>query len=472
MLVVGGVIGSGIFRKPGVMAGQLGSPEWLMLAWILAGAITLIGALTNAEIAAMIPETGGQYVFFRRIYGNFFAYLYGWAVFSVIQTGSIAAVAYVFAEYSTRFFPLPADPSALSGWVISLPLLGQFAPFKDFWIKVVAGLLIVGLTAVNYLGVKLGALVQNIFTIAKVSAMGLLFLAAFLFSSGGSTAHYTLDSTTVQPTNWLALGAFAAALQGAFWAYDGWNKVPYIAGEIQNPQRNLPRALFWGMSAVTVIYLLMNMAYLYVLPVDEMMKSRLVAADVAERCFSGGGKWIAAAVMLSTFGAANAIILATARVFFSMARHDAFPRSLGIIHPRFSTPARSLVVQGFWSVLLLFSGTFDLLTDMLIFVAWVFYAAGAVGLFILRRREPNTPRPYRVPGYPWLPAIFVLFAICFVVLTFWNDVQAYSMAKAAGKPALIPSLLGLGLVFLGAPFYFLFRKSPRSTNDPTPDNRS
>lgn len=207
----------------------------------------------------------------------------------------------------------------------------------------------------------------------------------------------------------LALFAgIAAALQGAFWAYDGWNKITYIAGEVKQPQRNIPLSLIWGMVIVTSIYVLMNIAYAYVLPIDEMAKSKLVAADVAERIFSGGGRWISVAVMISTFGATSAIILATARVYFSMARMNVFPRFIGNVHPRFHTPAASLVVQGVWSAALVFSGTFDMLTDTLIFVSWIFYAAGAYGVFVLRRKMPNAPRPYKVPGYPLVPWAFIV----------------------------------------------------------------
>jgi APA family basic amino acid/polyamine antiporter len=201
----------------------------------------------------------------------------------------------------------------------------------------------------------------------------------------------------------------------------------------------------------------MNVAYAYVLPVDQMAKSKLVAADVAEKCFAGGGRWIAAAVMISTFGTANAIILASARVYFSMARMNVFPRRLGNVHPRFHTPAASLVVQGIWSALLLFSGTFDTLTDTLIFVSWAFYAVGAYGVFVLRRREPDAPRPYKVPGYPFVPWLFILFALLYLAFTVYNDLLGYQAAVAAGKPALINSAFGTALVLVGAPVYFFFR---------------
>ncbi len=457
MLVIGGVIGSGIFRKPGVMAAQLGSPELLLFVWLLGGVITLMGALTNAEIAAMIPETGGQYVFFHRIYGPFFAFIYGWAVLVVIQTGSIAAVAYVFAEYSGQFVALPPDP-AFASISVRLPFIGEIAPFKDLWTKAVAAAAIIGLTALNYLGVRFGGLVQNIFTVGKLAAMALLVIAAFLLPSGGSLPNLTEPSLSIQPHGWMLVASIAAALQGAFWAYDGWNKVPYVAGEMKDPQRILPRALLLGMLVVTGVYLLMNFAYAYVLPIDEMARSKLVAADVAERCFRGGGRWIAAAVMVSTFGAANAIILATARVFFAMARAKALPALFGAAHPRFHTPGASLILQGVWSVVLLFSGTFDTLTDMLIFVSWIFYAAAAAGVFILRRREPETPRAYRVPGYPWVPVLFIAFSMAYLVLTVVNDVTGYRAAQQAGQPAVINSVFGLALVLVGVPLFFLFRR--------------
>lgn len=464
MMVVGGVIGSGIFRKPGVMAGQLGSPELLLAVWALAGVITLFGALTNAEIAAMIPETGGQYVYFERIYGPFTAFLYGWAVFAVIQTGSIAAIAYVFAEYATQWVHLPEWSGPAAGWSFHLPGIGDVAPLREFGIKVVAASLILLLTAINYLGVKFGGLVQNVFTVAKVTAMAALVLVAFLAPGVGTAANLTADSPTLRPHGWLLLVGIAAALQGAFWAYDGWNKLTYIAGEIREPQRNIPRGLLIGLLMVTAVYLLMNLAFAYVLPVELMAQSKLVAADVAERCRAGGGKWIAMAVMVSTFGTVNATILATARVYFSMARRGVFPRWLGRAHPRFHTPAASLGVQGLWSVALLFSGTFDTLTDTLIFVSWVFYAAGAFGLFVLRRKEPDTPRPYRVPGYPLVPGVFILFSVLYLALTLLHDISSYRAALAAGRPAMLNALFGAALVLADTPIYWLYRK-PRPPSD-------
>lgn len=462
MLVIGGVIGSGIFRKPGVMAAQVGSPEVLLGIWVLAGVITLIGALTNAEVAAMIPGTGGQFLFFERMYGPFVAYLYGWAVFAVIQTGSIAALATVFSEYATQFVALPELSGPMATFSFHVPFIGDVTPFREIGVKGLAALLIIVLTIINYLGVKFGGVVQNVFTIAKLVGMLLLVLGAFLLPVGGSVAHLTTASSALQPQGLMLVVAIAAALQGAFWAYDGWNRITYIAGEVKDPQRNLPRSLFIGMAAVMVIYVTLNIAYAWVMPIGEMAQSKLVAADVADQFFAGGGRWIALVVMISTLGAANGCILASARVYFAMARRNVFPALLGRAHPRYHTPAASLVVQAVWSILLLFSGTFDTLTDTLIFVSWIFYGASAYGVFVLRRKEPDTPRPYRVPGYPWLPWIFILFSAVFLVLTIYNDVTAYRAAVAAGKPAVINSALGAALVLLGAPVYFFYHGKARA----------
>ncbi len=462
MLVVGGVIGSGIFRKPGVMAAQLGSPELLLSVWVLAGVITMFGALTNAEISGLIHETGGQYILFEKMYGKFFAWLYGWSVFSVIQTASIAALAYVFAEYSTQFISLPELSGTAAQWSFQVPFIRDIVPFKEIGVKGVAVAVILLLTTINYLGVRFGGLVQNVFTIAKLAGMFGLFCAAFLPASGGTPVNLTTSSSVLHPQGIALLMAVAAALQGAFWAYDGWVKISYVAGEIRNPQRIIPYATVLGMLIVTAIYLSLNVAYCWVLPVDLMSQSKLVAADVAERISHGGGKWIAAIVMISTFSANNGTILASARVYFSMARRNLFPAVLGRAHPRFETPAASLVIQAIWSSLLVFSGTFDTLTDTLIFVSWIYYAAGAFGVFVLRKKMPDAPRTFKVPGYPLVPAIFVVFATVFLVLTITNDITGFRAAKAAGKQAVINSAFGTALVLVGTPIYFYFRGKRKS----------
>lgn len=463
MLVAGGVIGSGIFRKPGVMAAQVGSPELLLGVWLLAGVVSLLGTLSNAELAALMPHTGGQYVYLRRAYGPFVAYLYGWALFAVIQTGSIAALSFVFAEYSTRLIPLPTAPPDLAAWSIHLPFMGDVMPFSDLGVKGLATIVILLLTVVNYVGVRFGGIVQNIFSIAKMSAMVGLAAAVLLTPGVGQFSNLTTSSPVIHPTGLAWWAAIAAALQGAFWAYDGWHKITYIGGELRSPQRDLPRSLLLGILLVTALYLLMSAVYSYALPIDEMAKSKLVAADVAERCFAGGGRWIALAVMLSTFGATNATILTSARVYYSMSGDGLFPSPVGRTHPRFHTPAVSLVVQALWSILLLFSGTFDTLTDTLIFVSWFFYIANAGAVIVLRRREPTAPRTFKVPWYPWVPLVFIAFGLVYLVLTLCNDVAAYRSALAQGKPALLNCALGLALVLAGTPIYFYYRwKNSRS----------
>src|SRR5260221_1844202 len=302
MLVAGGVIGSGGVRKPVVMAAQVGSRELLLGVWLLAGLISLLGTLSNAELAAMMPQTGGQYVFLQRAYGSFVAFLYGWALFAVIQSGSIAALSYVFAEYATPFIALPQAPGALAAFSLHVPFSGDIAPFHDLGVKGLGAGVILALTLINYLGVRFGGIVQNVFSIAKMAAMIGLAVTVAVAPGVGQWANLSTTSSVIHPSGLPWWVAVAAALQGAFWAYDGWHKITYIGGELKSPQRDLPRSLILGILLVTGLYLLMSAVYAFVLPIDEMARSKLVAADVAERCFAGGGRWIALAVMLSTFG--------------------------------------------------------------------------------------------------------------------------------------------------------------------------
>jgi APA family basic amino acid/polyamine antiporter len=467
-IVAGSVIGSGIFRKPSLMAAQLGQPELLLLVWVLAGVLTLFGALTNAEVAGIISATGGQYVFFQKMYGNFVAFMYGWAALVVIQSGSIASVVYVFAEYAQYFVALPRySPDLEHAVVLHLPFIGDILPLHDIGVKGVAITVIWLLTAVNYVGVRFGGLVQGTFTTLKLAAILLLMGAAFSFAGGSAahfTSHFTATSTSATPTA-LPLAADAnivlllvAALAGAFWTYDGWNNITYVAGEVKRPNHTIPRALMLAMGLVISVYVGINLAYLYVLPVPQMAGSKLVAADVATLVMgSGGGAFVAAAVMISTFGTSNGTILVCARVYYAMANDKLFFPSVGTIHPRFHTPNTALILQAVWASVLVLSGTFDMLTNMLIFIIWIFYALGAFGVFILRRTMPDdqlaTPRPYKVWGYPIVPAVFVLFATCYVLITLYNDVTAY----IAGRSALINSVLGLALVLSGVPLYLYFR---------------
>lgn len=452
--MVGAVIGSGIFKKPALMAEQLGSPELLLAIWVIAGVITLFGALTNAEIAGMITATGGQYVFFEKMYGSFTAYLYGWAIFSVIQTGSIAGITYIFAEYTEYFIVLPRFSTEVEqNFILHIPYIGNIFPFANIGVKSLTIFVIFALTIVNYFGVKFGGSVSAFFSVMKVAAI--LALVGFAFVLGnGSFSNFTSDIPT---QNYVGMGVFAgviAALSGAFWAYDGWNNITYVAGEVKQPQRTIPKSLITGTIIIIAVYLLINLAYLYILPISEMANSKLVAADVARTVLgSAGGAFIAAAVMVSTFGTSNGTIMASARVYFAMAQRGLFWGPIANVHQKFQTPANALILQAVWAAALVLSGTFDILTDMLIFISWIFYAAGAFGVFVLRKKMPNAYRPYRVPGYPWLPAIFVIFALAFVVFTLYNDIVNY----AQGRTQIINSVFGIFLTALGAPIYFYYK---------------
>jgi APA family basic amino acid/polyamine antiporter len=305
MIAAGSMIGSGIFRKPATMAGQLMSPELLLIVWLVAGIITFIGALCNAEVAGMIDATGGQYVYFQKMYGNFLAYLYGWAVFAVVQTGAGAAIAYVFGEYLGYFIKYPELPQSLQSFSFFIPLIGDIHPFMEFGAKASAILCILFLTGINYTGVIFGGAVQSFVTFVKIASIVLLSIL-LLTSGSGSFDNLSTGFTlpTQSTTNLISL--FGLAIAGAFWAYDGWNNLTFVSGEIKHSQRNVPLGLLWGTVIVVVVYMMINVAYLYVLPIDEMAKSPLVAASAAEVVFgSYGASIISIAVIISAFGALN-----------------------------------------------------------------------------------------------------------------------------------------------------------------------
>lgn len=459
-VVVGAVIGSGIFKKPTVMAKSLGSPELVLIIWIVAGVITLIGALTNAEIASFISETGGQYKFFEAMYGKFFAWLYGWAMFVVVQTGSIASISYIFSDYAQFFVKLPRfDPSLEHSVKIFIPYIGYIFPLDNFGVKLLTIFLIFFLTCINIRGVVLGGNVSALFTFMKVTAI--LFLVGVVFGFGkGSFENFWKDSPEFSTGNISIFTGVMVSLSAAFWAFDGWNNITYVAGEVKNPRRNIPLALSIGTLIVVFVYLLINLAYLYILPIDVIAKSTLVAADTASSVLGVfGGTFVSLAVLVSTFGTSNGTILVSARLYYSMAKEGLFFRGISYVHPRYHTPSNSLILQAIWTSLLVISGTFDILTDMLIFVSWFFYAMGALGVFVLRKKMPDAKRLYKVIGYPFVPAIFVAFAFVFVIFTIINDIEMYR----AGKSEFINSIFGILLVLIGIPFYFYFMK--RKQND-------
>jgi APA family basic amino acid/polyamine antiporter len=454
MIVAGSMIGSGIFRKPSSMAQQLGSPELLIIIWIAAGLITFIGALINAEVSGMIDATGGQYVYFRKMYGDFTAYLYGWSILAVIQTGSQAAIAYVFAEYLGYFIKYPQLSKHFQEFSIYMPMVGNIHPFLDFGTKAVAIFCIVFLTGVNYIGVVFGGVVQTIVTYIKIISIILISVFLLLLGNGSFSNIYTgFTIPESNTTNLIAMIGLAFA--GAFWAYDAWNNVTYVSGEVKNPRRNIPLSLLWGTLIVMAVYVLINVAYLYVLPIGEMAKSPLVAASAAEKVFgANGASLISIAVIISTFGALNGSILATARVPFAMARANLFFKDLGKVHPKYGTPHVSLIVQGIWSCVLVMSGSFDTITDYVIFAAWLFYFLGALGVFVLRKKMPDVQRPYKVWGYPYTPAIFVIFSFLFLVNSIISDTSN--------------AMMGLILIAAGLPMYLFWKyKDRNSSSKPT-----
>jgi len=449
MLVAGSMIGSGIFRKPATMADQLGSPELLIIVWIAAGLITFIGALCNAEVSGMIDATGGQYEYFRRMYGEFTAYLYGWSNLSVIQSGSQAAIAYVFAEYTGYFIKYPQLPQSIQNFALYIPLVGDIHPFVDFGTKAVAIIVILFLSGVNYLGVIVGGRIQTVVTYIKIFTI-IMISVLFLSLGNGSFANiYTRFSLPAQSVSHL-IAMIGLSFAGAFWAYDAWNNLTFVSGEVKNPQRNVPLGLLYGTLIVIGVYVLINIAFLYILPVGVMAKSPLVAATAAEKIFgTNGASVISIVVIISTFGALNGNILATARVPFAMARANLFFKSLGKVHPKYGTPHISLIIQGIWSCVLVLSGSFDTITDYVMFASWLFYLLGAYGVFVLRRKMPRQYRPYKVWGYPYTPILFIVCAFLFLVNTLISDTQN--------------AMMGFILIITGLPFYYFWKNKLKVT---------
>ncbi|QEC45315.1 APC family permease [Pseudobacter ginsenosidimutans] len=454
-IVVGSIIGSGVFMKPATMAAQTASPVWLALVWVVAGLLSLIGGLIYAEVGAMFPQTGGLYIYFQKMFGDFFAFMYGWAGFAVINTAAVSAISFVCAQYADFFLQLPQFAEATEKAVVwHIPLLGNLYPLENAGVKSLAIALIVGLTWLNYRSVKAGGIVQVVSTMIKVGVIILLVFGIFL-SGNGSVQHFVQPSANPKE-GWQLAGGLVAALTGAFMAYDGWVNVTFVGGEIKDPQRNIPRSLLMGLLSCVIIYLLVNQAYLYVLPVDRMSASSLVAADaIAIALGETSGAIVAAMIVICTFGAINGNTMTEARVTYAMGKDRLFFAFTGKEHTKYGTPGNALWLHCVWASVLVVSGSFDMLADMFVFVAWVAYTFGAIGVFVLRRKMPDHPRPYRVWGYPLVPLLFIGFAAFYVISTIMNDINKYN----AGQTPVINSLLGLVITALGAPLYLYFRKS-------------
>lgn len=452
MLVSGSMIGSGIFIVSADMMRQLGSPAWMLAAWVVAGLMTVLAALSYGELAAMMPRAGGQYVYIQRAFGKLTAFMYGWTVFTVIQTGLIAAVAVAFAKYTAVFFPvLGAEHILLDLGFISVNAAQLFA---------IASIIL--LTWFNTRGVRNGKILQTTFTLAKISALlGLVVLGLWVasgtgvpagnFSLGWQATGLTIDADgaeTRAPLFGVALlSAFGVALVGSLFSSDAWNNVTFIAGEVGRPQRNIPLSLLLGTGLVTVLYLLANIAYLALLPVSDIQDAAAdrVGAAAAGVIFGGAGTAIMAAlIMVSTFGCNNGIILSGGRLYYAMAQDGLFFKKAGTLN-KDAVPGFALWVQCIWASALCLSGRYGDLLEYTMFASLLFYIVTTLGLFRLRHREPGAERPYRTWGYPVLPAIYVAAASAFCLNLLWS------------KP--LYTGFGLGIVALGAVVYALRRKN-------------
>lgn len=435
MLLVGGIIGSGIFLTAAPIASAVHTPWFFLGIWLAGGAITLMACFAFAEMAAMFPEAGGQYVFLREAYGEFPAFLYGWMIFAVGQSGTIAALAVGFADYFGALFPAAqahAPIAKLLGWTLTR---GDIAAICA----------IVLLTTVNVLGLKRGSVLINVATWAKFAAIG-TFIVLGLAIGHGHWSNYAVSIPADQPvTIGHVISGFGVALIGVFWAFDGWVYITWVAGEVKNPQRVLPRAMVLGVLLVGVIYLTINAVYLYALPITRVAQEETVAHAAAATLFSAqAARWLSAVIALSCFGAMSCAILSSARVSFAMARDGAFFRAMGRVHPRYRTPAFSLIALSSWATVLALSGTFDQLYTYVMFMMVLSYVAAVAGLFVLRRTRPDAPRPYRCTGYPYLPALYVFMA------------GAWALNSVVTRPK--EALIGIAIVFLGAPFYLFWRR--------------
>ena len=460
MLVTGSMIGSGIFIVSADIARQVGSAGWLLVVWLITGFITTAGAVSYGELAAMFPKVGGQYVYLREAFGRLVAFLYGWTLFLVIQTGVIAAVAVAFAKFLGVLWP----------WSSVNNVLAKAGPFEVSSAQLVAIALIVGITALNAQGVRTGKLIQNVLGSTKLVALALLIVFGVAlglnhaavqanFHDGWTALRYPAAGGPALPLSAGGLViAIGMAMSGSLFSSDSWNNIGFAGEEIQNPERTLVRSMVIGTGIVTALYILLNVVYLLVLPLAGSptaatvagrgimyAKDDRVATAVAESVLGAPGAYVMAIlIMLSTFGANNGIILSGARAYFAMAKDGLFFRGLARLNPA-GVPSRALWAQCLWASLLCLSGSYGQLLNYVMFAVILFYVVTIVGIFVLRRTRPAAPRPYRAWGYPLVPLLYIGLASAFcVVLLIAPDTADYSRR-------------GLGLVALGLPVFFLFR---------------
>jgi APA family basic amino acid/polyamine antiporter len=473
-LVMGSMIGSGIFIVSAEIARETNSPALLILAWAVTGFMTIVGALSYGELAAMMPKAGGQYVYLRESLGPLWGFLYGWTLFLVIQTGTIAAVGVAFGKFMGHFFPA----IAADRWLLGPVHVGVWKPFgialggMDMGLNtqnLMGVIVVVFLTAINIFGIRVGAAVQNVFTVAKVSALFLLVVAGILVGRNPQaiaanfgnfwrlnlphSASGTLDGPFVG-----ILTILAVAQVGSLFSADAWNNVTFTAGEVKNPKRNLPMSLAIGTGVVILLYIAANFIYLSVLPMDghpngatvlergiKYASSDRVGTAALQQMFGGSGAGLMAiAILISTFGCANGLILAGARVYYAMAKDGLFFSPTGRVHPRYHSPKNALIVQCIWTSILCLSGTYNDLLNYVIFAVLVFYILTITGLFVLRYKQPQAERPYRAVGYPILPAIYIVMAL-FIDVVLLRYKPQYTWP-------------GLMIVLLGIPVYLIWSR--------------
>ena len=435
-IVIGTVIGSGVFLVPSSMIRNVGSVEKLFVVWIVAGLLSLFGALTYAELAAAMPEAGGEFVYLSAAYGPFWGFLYGWTQFWVAKSGSIATLAAGFYTYLTLFFPALGLPILVLPWHIG----PGGALLEIHYGQLVAIAVILILASVNYVGVRSGGNLQVTVTAVKMALIAAVIVIG-IFCRQGDYSHLRLHVSSAA-----GIAGFFAAMVSALWAYDGWNNVSMVSSEIRDPGRNLPRSLILGTVVVIGTYLLINLAYFHVLSPAQVASSHRVAADMMSVLYgSAAARAITIAVLISIIAALNGSILSGARVPYAMARDGLFFRSAAEVHPRFKTPGNSTILLCFWSCIVVLSGWYDDLYNFVIFGSWILYLLTAVSVFVLRRKKPELTRPYRVAGYPLVPVLFIAVASLLLASTIQTRPRE--------------SFMGLGLMALGIPFYLFWKKA-------------
>jgi APA family basic amino acid/polyamine antiporter len=414
MINVGTMIASAIFIVPAEIAKHSQSSLLVVLVWIVGGIVSLLGALSVAELGAAMPEAGGQYVYLRKAYGPVWGFLYGWTAFTVINTASISAIAVGFAKY-----------------------LGYFVKLDALGIKSVAILSIIALTVINCFGIKLGAWVQNGFTFVKMAALAALVACSFALP-GGSSENF---SPLLPAQSFASMpGPLGLAMLGVLWAYDGWIEITYVAGEVKNPQRNLPLSIIYSTLIVIAFYVVVNLAYTYVLSVGKMARSPLVGSDVATVIIgSAGAALVTVGILISTLGSNHGIVFTAARIPYAMAKERLFFQSMAQVHPRFRTPTTALIVQGVCGCVLALTGSYDQLYTYVVFASWLFYAMSCGAVIILRRKAPQRARPYKAWGYPITPIVFILFSIWLMINTIIETP--------------FDAAIGAGIILLGLPMY-------------------